>query len=451
MGNRHLVEFLTELGYSWTEDDHALCHLASGRRRWSPVITWATRSAWRKQLSLWGCPLLLRLTRSMPFLRIAMHPFDFDHPESWPRSSGSWPGPNGSASKRSIQSCGCGRRHDSRRPEPSLQRRGKVPVCTSDEQRQFRRGFWATALGTLASRVLGNAARRDDRQSAGAGGRRRDGRLRVAFRMANLARRLLGEGALATSYLPVLAAELRARSRSGARPGRHRADPLAGVLTLLVLAGEAICGLVWIRSGPGDTRLLVGSDRRPAPLLVVYLFGGTTFGHAASLGQVPPAGIGRHAAQLRLAGRCLVGCTAPGPYRHGPGLCAGRLDRDRRALQAGIQLAALGRLGLRRAAEKFGRVSDETAGWPGSGSFGRWARSRLALSVTQLSTLIDSSLAWLLTRPARRTGSDRLAAGRTSPIRCVPEPPRHSTTPNGFISCRSDFWAWRQRRSSFRS
>ncbi|HEX4146097.1 MAG TPA: DUF2334 domain-containing protein [Pirellulales bacterium] len=77
--NRHLVEVLTELGYSWTEDDHSLCHLASGRRQWSPVITWATRSTWRKQLSLWGCPLLLHLTQSMPLLRVAMHPFDFDH------------------------------------------------------------------------------------------------------------------------------------------------------------------------------------------------------------------------------------------------------------------------------------------------------------------------------------------------------------------------------------
>jgi uncharacterized protein len=81
MGNRHMVEILTQLGYSWTEDDHSLCHLASGRRRWSPVITWVTRSIWRKQLGLWGCPLLQRMTRSMPLLRIAMHPFDFDHPD----------------------------------------------------------------------------------------------------------------------------------------------------------------------------------------------------------------------------------------------------------------------------------------------------------------------------------------------------------------------------------
>jgi predicted deacetylase len=80
-GTRQLVEILTELGYTWTEDDHSLYNLASNRRRWSPVVTWVTRSLWRKQLGLLGCPLLERLTRSMPLLRIAMHPFDFDHPD----------------------------------------------------------------------------------------------------------------------------------------------------------------------------------------------------------------------------------------------------------------------------------------------------------------------------------------------------------------------------------
>ena len=32
-------------------------------------------------MSLWGCPLLLRMTGSMPLMRVAMHPFDFDHPD----------------------------------------------------------------------------------------------------------------------------------------------------------------------------------------------------------------------------------------------------------------------------------------------------------------------------------------------------------------------------------
>jgi len=81
MGNRHLAEILAELGYAWTEDDHSLCNLDTGGRRWSPVVTWVTRVAWRKRLALWGCPLLVRLTQSMPLLRIAMHPFDFDHPD----------------------------------------------------------------------------------------------------------------------------------------------------------------------------------------------------------------------------------------------------------------------------------------------------------------------------------------------------------------------------------
>jgi len=80
MGNPPLAAALAGGGFEWTEDDRGVCHLASGRRFHSPVITWATRSWWRKQTSLWGCPLLSSLWRRAPQLRVAMHPFDFDHP-----------------------------------------------------------------------------------------------------------------------------------------------------------------------------------------------------------------------------------------------------------------------------------------------------------------------------------------------------------------------------------
>ena len=72
------------------------------------------------------------------------------------------------------------------------------------DRRQFRQGFWATALGTLASRVLGMLRDATTANLLGlAAGGVMDAFV-LAFRMANLARRLLGEGALATSYLPVL-------------------------------------------------------------------------------------------------------------------------------------------------------------------------------------------------------------------------------------------------------
>ena len=72
------------------------------------------------------------------------------------------------------------------------------------------RGFWATSLGTLSSRLLGLLR---DVATAALFGLADGGvadALAVAFRVPNLFRRLLGEGALATSYLPVLSGELSA-------------------------------------------------------------------------------------------------------------------------------------------------------------------------------------------------------------------------------------------------
>ncbi len=80
MGNQDLNPVLDELGFQWTEDDRSIRSLHHAQRFSAPVITWATRSGWRKQSSLWGCPVLFSFWRRAPLLRIAMHPFDFDHP-----------------------------------------------------------------------------------------------------------------------------------------------------------------------------------------------------------------------------------------------------------------------------------------------------------------------------------------------------------------------------------
>ena len=56
--------------------------LRGGRRIPAPVITWATRTPLRKRTSIAGTPLLLRFWRRRPLLRLAVHPHDFDHPET---------------------------------------------------------------------------------------------------------------------------------------------------------------------------------------------------------------------------------------------------------------------------------------------------------------------------------------------------------------------------------
>lgn len=78
--NAHLPRLLGEIGIRHTEDHRRLYRTDTGVSLPSPVITWATRTLIRKYGSLVVCPMLARLFGAAPYLRVAMHPFDFDHP-----------------------------------------------------------------------------------------------------------------------------------------------------------------------------------------------------------------------------------------------------------------------------------------------------------------------------------------------------------------------------------
>ncbi len=78
--NAELPPVLKEMGFRFTEDHRRLYRLDTGASLASPVITWATRTRARKYGSLIICPALARLWSHAPVLRVAMHPFDFDHP-----------------------------------------------------------------------------------------------------------------------------------------------------------------------------------------------------------------------------------------------------------------------------------------------------------------------------------------------------------------------------------
>lgn len=80
--NERLVPALKELGFHFTENHRSVIDLAPERSIRAPVITWATRTVARKYSSILGCPLLLKAWRKESVLRVAMHPHDFDHPET---------------------------------------------------------------------------------------------------------------------------------------------------------------------------------------------------------------------------------------------------------------------------------------------------------------------------------------------------------------------------------
>jgi hypothetical protein len=80
--NRHLFSILRDSSLHYTEDHSRLFSVATGKSLRSPVITWATRSWLRKHGSAIAAPLLTRHWHNEDILRVAMHPFDFDHPET---------------------------------------------------------------------------------------------------------------------------------------------------------------------------------------------------------------------------------------------------------------------------------------------------------------------------------------------------------------------------------
>jgi predicted deacetylase len=77
-----LLPLLAELGFDYTENHRMLFRLDLGRQLRAPVVTWATRTLTRKLGSIAAAPLLARLWAREPVLRVAIHPFDFDHPET---------------------------------------------------------------------------------------------------------------------------------------------------------------------------------------------------------------------------------------------------------------------------------------------------------------------------------------------------------------------------------
>jgi uncharacterized protein len=77
--NSELRPELKNQGIRFTEDHGRLYKMDSSQTLNSPVITWATRTVIRKYGSLVVCPLLARIWSAAPVLRVAMHPFDFDH------------------------------------------------------------------------------------------------------------------------------------------------------------------------------------------------------------------------------------------------------------------------------------------------------------------------------------------------------------------------------------
>jgi putative peptidoglycan lipid II flippase len=249
-------------------------------------------------------------------------------------------------------------------------------------------GARVTSLGTMASRLLGMIR---DMATAALFGMSHGGVMDafvVAFRIPNTFRRLFGEGALAASYLPVLAAELEAGRQRAWRLTSVMLALLAVLLAGLVLAIEAGCalmGLVW-SDVPGMT-LVLGLTAVMMPYMLFICMAAQAAATLQALG---------HFSVPALAPTLLNLCWLVGVWFVAPWFA----DKQQQAyavavavlvsgtLQLAMQLAMLRRFGFRF------DFDWATARAP----LGQIAKAMLpmtlGLAVTQLNTLVDSLIAW---------------------------------------------------------
>jgi putative peptidoglycan lipid II flippase len=256
-------------------------------------------------------------------------------------------------------------------------------------------GFWATSLGTLASRVLGLARDMATAALLGLGEGGVMDALVVAFRVPNLFRRIFGEGALAASFLPVFSAV----HQRDPRQAWQLVSALFTLLTLglgsLVLAGEVACAaILWaVRRDDAATWQLIGLTAALLPYMVLICLAAQASATLQALLRFRAAAVAPMLLNvLWLAAVWLVApWFATDKLAQAYVIAAAILLSG--VLQFGVQLPALWGLGFRfdvnwsatrESVWKIGRTMLPIT---------------LGLAVTQLNTLMDSLIAWGLSAP----------------------------------------------------
>ena len=263
-------------------------------------------------------------------------------------------------------------------------------MATTD-RRHLWKGFWATSLGTLASRVLGLVRDIATASLLGLGEGGVMDAFVIAFRVPNLLRRIFGEGALATSFLPVFTAEFQRNPRRAWQLVSVLFTWLAIVLSACVLIGETLCGaLLASGSARGDNAQLVGLIAAMLPYLVFICLAAQASATLQALFQFRLPAF----SPLLLNVCWLTAAWGVAPYfasdkmAQAYAIAAAVLVSG--VLQWVVQLPALRKLGFRFEYD-----------WPASRQ-AVWQVGRsmlpitLGMAVTQLNTLLDSLIAWSL-------------------------------------------------------
>lgn len=264
----------------------------------------------------------------------------------------------------------------------------------SADTRNLRNGFWATSLGTLGSRVLGVVR---DMAMAGLLGLAAGGVMDsfvVALRVPNLFRRVFGEGALAASFLPVFTAEHQQDPRRAWRLASTLLVWLAVALSLLTLAGEAVCLAVMRWADDASLVQLASLTAAMLPYLIFICLAAQASAMLQALLEFRwPALV---PALLNLCWLVAAWCIAPrfAPDKLAQAYVIAGAVLVSGVLQLAVQIPLLVRLGFRF---EFDWSQSSAACWRVARTMGPIA---LGLAVTQLNTLADSLIAWGLSAPA---------------------------------------------------
>jgi putative peptidoglycan lipid II flippase len=267
-------------------------------------------------------------------------------------------------------------------------------------------GTAITSAGTLASRVLGLVR---DMVTASLFGLTAGGvldALVVAFRIPNLFRALFGEGALTASYLPVFSKSLEDDRPQAWQVFRATSLWLAGILLAITAVGEAGIGVwAWLARGDSHALLLAGLSAVLLPYLILVCLAAVTSATLQGLGRFAAAAFAPAVLNLFwIAGVVLIA----------PRIA---IDAVRQAyilavcvLLGGVFQWVVQWLGLRREGFRFAAAgqSDHRGRLPQDEGEIRdqlkcirraMISTTLALTVTQLNTLADSLVAWILAAP----------------------------------------------------
>jgi putative peptidoglycan lipid II flippase len=274
----------------------------------------------------------------------------------------------------------------------------------SGERHPLLSGTILTSAGTLASRVLGLVR---DMVTAALFGLAAGGvldALVMAFRVPNLFRAFFGEGALTASYLPVFTESLEEDRHGGQRLYRATAWWLGGVLTAVTMVGEIGIGIwAWLVRDDPQVLLLAGLLAALLPYLIFVCLAAVSSATLQALGQFGPPAFAP--AVLNVCWIAGVAVLAPRFADAAPEqayIVAGCILVGG-VLQWLAQWSALGRQWRQIGNERHGTQEIDAAPDATRQRLRRIRRgmvpTMVALTVTQLNTLSDSVVAWVLATP----------------------------------------------------